>query len=212
MVTQSELRIFNSLSGKKERFTPIEPGKVRMYVCGMTVYDYCHVGHARVMVVFDVVARYLRAQGFDVTYVRNITDIDDKIIRRAKEQNETIAELTERFIRYMNEDTTALGVLRPDLEPRATRHIPQIIAMIGRLQENGYAYQADNGDVYFDVSRFASYGLLSGKQREELRSGARVEIDEAKQDPLDFVLWKSATRGEPSWGSPWGTGRPGWHI
>ncbi|MGH8594506.1 MAG: cysteine--tRNA ligase [Gammaproteobacteria bacterium] len=212
MVTQSELRIFNSLSGKKEIFRPIEPGKVRMYVCGITVYDYCHLGHARMMVVFDVVARYLRTQGFDVTYVRNITDIDDKIIRRAKEQKETIAELTERFIRYMNEDMAALGVLRPDLEPRATQHIPQIIAMIGRLQENGYAYQADNGDVYFDVSRFASYGLLSGKQREELRSGARVEIDEAKQDPLDFVLWKSAKRGEPSWGSPWGTGRPGWHI
>ncbi len=212
MVSQSELRIFNSLSGKKELFRPIEPGKVRMYVCGMTVYDYCHVGHARVMVVFDVVARYLRDKGFDVTYVRNITDIDDKIIRRAEEQKETIAELTERFIRYMNEDTAALGILRPDLEPRATQHIPETIAMIGRLQKNGYAYQANNGDVYFDVSRFASYGLLSGKQREELRAGARVEIDAAKRDPLDFVLWKSAKPGEPSWGSPWGSGRPGWHI
>ncbi len=212
MVSQSELRIFNSLSGKKELFRPIEPGKVRMYVCGITVYDYCHLGHARMMVVFDVVARYLRSQGFDVTYVRNITDIDDKIIRRAKEQKVTIAELTERFIRYMNEDMAALDVLHPDLEPRATQHIPEIIAIIGRLQQNGYAYQADNGDVYFDVSRFASYGLLSGKQREELRAGARVEIDEAKHDPLDFVLWKSGKRGEPSWGSPWGTGRPGWHI
>ncbi|MGH8643727.1 MAG: cysteine--tRNA ligase [Gammaproteobacteria bacterium] len=212
MVSQSELRIFNSLSGKKELFRPIEPGKVRMYVCGMTVYDYCHLGHARVMVVFDVVARYLRAQGFDVTYARNITDIDDKIIRRAAEQKEPIADLTERFIRYMNEDTAALGVMRPDLEPRATQHIPHIIAMIGRLQANGYAYQADNGDVYFAVGRFAFYGRLSGKQREELRAGARVEIDEAKQDPLDFVLWKSAKPGEPSWGSPWGSGRPGWHI
>ena len=206
------LKIHNSLTRQKEIFTPRVPGKVGMYVCGMTVYDYCHVGHARVMVVFDVVARYLRASGYDVTYVRNITDIDDKIIKRASENNEPKGALTERFIQAMHEDSAALGVLPPDHEPRATTSIDEIIAMIGRLVERGYAYQAKNGDVYYDVSRFENYGALSGKRMEDLRAGERVAVDEAKHDPLDFVLWKSAKPDEPSWPSPWGAGRPGWHI
>ena len=183
-----------------------------MYVCGMTVYDYCHMGHARVMVVFDMVARYLRHRGYQVTYVRNITDIDDKIIKRASENGETIDKLTERFIQAMHEDSAALGVLPPDLEPRATGHIDQIIQMIGLLLQNKLAYVADNRDVFFDVSSFPGYGKLSGKNIDELRAGARVEIQEAKDDPLDFVLWKAAKPGEPSWPSPWGPGRPGWHI
>ncbi|MEJ2761023.1 MAG: class I tRNA ligase family protein, partial [Gammaproteobacteria bacterium] len=176
------------------------------------VYDYCHLGHARVMVVFDMVTRYLRARGFDVTYVRNITDVDDKIIARAAESGETIQSLTRRFIEAMNEDADALGVPRPDQEPRATEHIDDIVAMIRKLLDNGYAYVADNGDVFYDVSRFGDYGRLSGKKIEELRAGARVEVSEAKEDPLDFVLWKAAKEGEPSWDSPWGPGRPGWHI
>jgi len=206
------LKIYNTLTGIKEPVQPIEPGRVRIYVCGMTVYDYCHLGHARVMVVFDMVTRYLRARGFDVTYVRNITDIDDKIIARAAENGETIQSLTRRFIEAMNEDAEALGVLRPDEEPRATEHIDDIIAMIRKLLDNGYAYVADNGDVFYDVSRFVDYGRLSGKKVDELRAGARVEVSEAKDDPLDFVLWKAAKEGEPSWDSPWGAGRPGWHI
>lgn len=211
------LEIYNTLTRKKEPLKTIEPGKVRMYVCGMTVYDYCHVGHARVMVVFDVVVRYLRASGYDVTYVRNITDIDDKIITRASENGETITDLTERFIGYMNEDSDALGVKRPDLEPKATEHISEIIAMIETLIEKGKAYAAPtpdgkNGDVYFDVSSFSEYGKLSGKNIDDLRVGERVAVDEAKDDPLDFVLWKAAKTGEPSWDSPWGPGRPGWHI
>ncbi|MEW6354275.1 MAG: cysteine--tRNA ligase [Pseudomonadota bacterium] len=206
------LYIHNSLTKTKELFTPIEPGKVRLYVCGMTVYDYCHLGHARVLVVFDTVVRHLRSLGYQVTYVRNITDIDDKIIRRAQENNETINALTERFIHAMHEDADRLRVLRPDAEPRATRHIGEILNMIRALMEKGYAYQAPNGDVYYDVSRFARYGALSGKHLEDLRAGSRVEIDEAKDDPLDFVLWKAAKPGEPSWESPWGPGRPGWHI
>lgn len=206
------LKIHNSLTKQKEPFTPRVPGKVGMYVCGMTVYDYCHVGHARVMVVFDVVARYLRASGYDMTYVRNITDIDDKIIKRAAENGETMAALTERFIKAMHEDSAALGVLPPDHEPRATTSIDAIIDMIRRLVERGYAYHAKNGDVYYDVSRFENYGALSGKRVEDLRVGERVAVDEAKDDPLDFVLWKSAKPGEPSWPSPWGAGRPGWHI
>lgn len=209
---ESELKIYNTITRQKERFEPIEPGRVRMYVCGMTVYDYCHLGHARVMVFFDVVARYLRSRGYDVTYVRNITDIDDKIINRANESGEAIHELTERFIDYMHEDATALGVLQPDIEPRATGHIGQIIVMIQTLVDNGHAYQADNGDVYYDVSNFVGYGKLSGKRVDELRAGARVEIDKSKEDPLDFVLWKAAKPNEPSWDSPWGPGRPGWHI
>jgi len=206
------LRIFDTEAREKREFIPIEPGKVRMYVCGMTVYDYCHVGHARVMVVFDMVVRYLRHRGFDVTYVRNITDIDDKIIARANEKGEDIFRLTQRFIDAMHEDADALGCLRPDHEPRATGAIDDMLKMIGTLIEKGHAYRADNGDVYFDVSSFEEYGRLSGRQPEDLRAGARVEIGEAKDDPLDFVLWKAAKPGEPSWDSPWGPGRPGWHI
>ncbi len=206
------LEIYNTLSGKKEPLKTIEPGKVSLYVCGMTVYDYCHVGHARVMVVFDVAVRYLRASDYDVTYVRNITDIDDKIITRANENGESITELTERFIDYMNEDSDALGVIRPDQEPKATEYIDQIIAMIETLIKKGKAYAAANGDVYYDVSSFEGYGKLSGKNVEDLRSGERVAIDEAKDDPLDFVLWKAVKPEEPSWDSPWGAGRPGWHI
>lgn len=206
------LKIYNTLTGGKEVFEPIEAGKIRIYVCGITVYDYCHLGHARMMVVFDMVTRYLRSRAYEVTYVRNITDIDDKIINRANENGETIQMLTERFISAMNDDMDALGVLRPDQEPRATMHIEQITAMISRLIDNKYAYIADNGDVYYDVSAFPEYGKLSGKKTDELRAGARVEVQEAKDDPLDFVLWKAAKPDEPSWQSPWGAGRPGWHI
>jgi cysteinyl-tRNA synthetase len=206
------LKIFNSLTGSKDVFRPIEAGKVRMYVCGMTVYDYCHLGHARVMVVFDVVARYLRESGYEVTYVRNITDVDDKIIQRANENHEEIQALTDRFIQIMNEDAAALGVLPPDIEPRATSSMASIVEMIEKLMDKGYAYQGENGDVYYDVSRFGSYGRLSGKQLDELQAGARVAVDDAKGDPLDFVLWKTVKPDEPSWPSPWGPGRPGWHI
>lgn len=206
------LTIYNTLTKQKVPFTPIEHGKVRLYVCGMTVYDYCHVGHARVMVVFDMLVRYLRFLGYQVTYVRNITDIDDKIIQRAQENGEDIHQLTARFIQAMYEDMDALGVLRPNQEPRATEFIPQIIEMVQRLLEKGYAYVTPQGDVCYAVKRFIGYGKLSGKQIEELRAGERVEINESKQDPLDFVLWKIAKPGEPSWESPWGAGRPGWHI
>lgn len=206
------LKIFNSLTGKKEEFVPIEPGRIRMYVCGITVYDYCHLGHARMLLVFDMVVRYLRFSGFDVTYVRNITDIDDKIIKRAAENGEPVDALTARFIDAMNEDCAALLMLPPDHEPRATGHIDAIVEMIGALVDNGYAYQGSNGDVYYDVSSFDAYGQLSGKRLEDLRAGERVDVDEAKDDPLDFVLWKSAKPGEPTWDSPWGPGRPGWHI
>ncbi|MGD2057071.1 MAG: cysteine--tRNA ligase [Gammaproteobacteria bacterium] len=206
------IKIHNSLSGRKEVLVPIEEGKVRMYVCGMTVYDYCHLGHARVMVVFDIVARYLRHIGYQVTYVRNITDIDDKIIQRASENREDFRDLTTRFIDIMHEDAAALGILEPDAEPRATTSMDQIVTMIKALVDQGYAYQGANGDVYYDVSRFEHYGRLSGKKLEELRAGERVAVDEAKHDPLDFVLWKAAKPGEPSWDSPWGAGRPGWHI
>ena len=208
----SMLKIYNSLTNQKDTFTPIEAGKVRMYVCGMTVYDYCHLGHARVMVVFDVVVRYLRARGFEVTYVRNITDVDDKIIQRAHENGEDIHALTERFIKIMNEDAAALGVQPPDIEPRATSSMEAIIDMIKVLVDNGHAYQGANGDVYYDVSGFRNYGALSGKNLEDLQAGSRVAVDESKDDPLDFVLWKVAKPGEPSWPSPWGDGRPGWHI
>ncbi len=206
------LKIYNSLTRTKEEFKPIVPGKVSIYVCGITVYDFCHVGHARFMLVFDTVVRYLRSQGYEVKYVRNITDIDDKIIKRAHENGEDIKTLTARYIEAMNEDTDALGMLRPDHEPRATDHIEQIIIMIGQLVEKNYAYAADNGDVYFAVNNYADYGQLSGKKIEELRSGERVAVDVAKRDPLDFVLWKASKPGEPSWDSPWGPGRPGWHI
>lgn len=206
------LTIFNTLTRNKELFHPLEPGKVRMYVCGMTVYDYCHLGHARVLVVFDMVVRYLRESGYSVTYVRNVTDIDDKIIRRAQELGESIETLTERFITAMHEDEAALGVTPPDHEPRATRSIGDMLAMIQTLIHKGHAYVGSNGDVFYAVSSFASYGQLSGKQIDDLRAGERVDVDEAKRDPLDFVLWKSAKPGEPSWESPWGNGRPGWHI
>jgi cysteinyl-tRNA synthetase len=206
------LQIYNSLTRRKEPFQPIEPGQVRMYVCGMTVYDYCHIGHARVMVVFDVVARYLRHRGYAVTYVRNITDIDDKIIKRAAERGESIEQLTEFFIRAMHEDAAVLGVLPPDQEPRATTSVGEIVAMIETLMRKDYAYRGDNGDIYYRVGRFAGYGRLSGKRLEDLRAGERVEVNEAKEDPLDFVLWKAAKTGEPQWSSPWGPGRPGWHI
>jgi cysteinyl-tRNA synthetase len=206
------LQIFNSLTRQKEEFRPIEPGKVRMYVCGMTVYDHCHIGHARVMVVFDVVVRWLRAKGFDVTYVRNITDIDDKIIRRAEESSQDFRDLTARFINAMNQDLAALDILPPTHEPRATAAMADMIAMIQTLLAKGYAYVGASGDVYYDVSCFDRYGQLANKKLEDLRAGARVEVEEAKDDPLDFVLWKAAKPGEPSWPSPWGAGRPGWHI
>ena len=206
------LNIYNDLNRKKEPFVPLEPGRINMYVCGMTVYDLCHLGHARVLVVFDIVARYLRWAGYDLTYVRNITDIDDKIINRANERGEPFQALTERFITAMHEDAEALGVLPPDLEPRATEHLPEIIDMIARLIEREHAYVAENGDVYYDVNSFEGYGKLSGKSLEDLQAGARVEPGEVKQNPLDFALWKAAKPDEPSWPSPWGDGRPGWHI
>jgi len=206
------MKIYNSLTNSKQEFNTIEPNKLRMYVCGMTVYDLCHLGHARVLVVFDMVTRYFRHRGYEVTYVRNITDIDDKIINRANENGETIQQLTERFIQAMHEDAEALGVLPPDEEPRATTSMDDIIKMVQTLEQKGYAYRADNGDVYYDVSKFLSYGQLSGKKVDELRAGERVAVDEYKDDPLDFVLWKAAKADEPSWDSPWGPGRPGWHI
>jgi len=206
------LRLYNTLARSKQDFAPIEPGRVRMYVCGMTVYDYCHIGHARVMVVFDVVQRWLRASGFDVTYVRNITDIDDKIIKRAVERGVSIKALTEEFIGYMHEDERALGVQPPDHEPRATEFVPQMLELIGALEAKGLAYRAPSGDVNFAVRRFPGYGKLSGKSLDELRAGERVEVDQDKQDPLDFALWKRAKAGEPTWPSSYGGGRPGWHI
>ncbi|MDP3125867.1 MAG: cysteine--tRNA ligase [Thiobacillus sp.] len=206
------LHIHNSLTRVKEAFVPLTPGKVRMYVCGMTVYDLCHLGHARVFVVFDMATRWLRASGYDVEYVRNITDIDDKIIKRAAENSEAPAALTERFIHEMHQDERALGVLPPDHEPRATAYVAQMLALIGQLIDKGLAYPAPNGDVYYSVRAFPAYGRLSGKSLDELRAGERVEIDAAKRDPLDFVLWKAAKAGEPAWESPWGAGRPGWHI
>jgi cysteinyl-tRNA synthetase len=206
------LKIYNSLTRKKETFTPIEPGKVGMYVCGMTVYDLCHLGHARVLVVFDVITRYMRYSNFDVIYIRNITDIDDKIIARANENSEDIGELTERFIQAMHDDAAALKVLPPNDEPRATASMSDIIRMIQTLVDNGNAYAANNGDVYYNVSSIENYGQLSGKKLEDLRAGERVAIDDNKNDPLDFVLWKAAKPDEPSWESPWGKGRPGWHI
>ncbi|MDX1915192.1 MAG: cysteine--tRNA ligase [Methylophilus sp.] len=206
------LKIYNSLTREKQTFTPIEPNKVHMYVCGMTVYDFCHLGHARVMVVFDMVSRWFRASGYDVTYVRNITDIDDKIIKRANENNETIHQLTQRFIDAMDDDSAKLGMIRPDIEPRATAHIDGMIQMISTLIEKGHAYQAANGDVFYKVRSFNDYGKLSGKSLDDLRAGERVEVDTFKQDPMDFVLWKSVKPNEPNWDSPWGKGRPGWHI
>ena len=206
------LKIYNTLAREKQQFIPIVPGQVRMYVCGITVYDYCHVGHARFMVVFDVVRRWLRASGYQVTYVRNITDIDDKIIKRAQENGEPIDALTRRFIVAMNEDAAALGNEKPDFEPRATEYVNRMQDMIALLEKRELAYRASNGDVNYAVRRFPDYGKLSGKSLDELRAGERVDVGAAKHDPLDFVLWKSAKEGEPHWKSPWGEGRPGWHI
>ena len=206
------LKIYNTLTRKKEIFKPRIEGKVGMYVCGMTVYDYCHIGHARVMVVFDTVARYIRDSGYELTYVRNITDIDDKIIHRANENGEDFNLLTARFIEAMHEDERALGVLPPDIEPKATQSIDDIVAMIETLIINGLAYVGGNGDVFYAVAKFKNYGRLSGKNLEDLQAGERVDVDLAKRNPLDFVLWKMAKPEEPSWESPWGAGRPGWHI
>jgi len=209
------LRIHNTLSRQLDPFTPLEPGRVRMYVCGMTVYDVCHLGHARSMVAFDVVQRWLKASGYQVTYVRNVTDIDDKIIRRALENKETIAALTDRMVALLHRDADALGVQRPDHEPRATRYVPQMLALIERLEQRGLAYRASNQDVNFAVRKFDGYGKLSGKSLDALRAGERVAVDDGKLDPLDFVLWKSAKPSEPDdakWPSNFGPGRPGWHI
>ena len=206
------LKIYNTLTRNKQEFAPLVANQARIYVCGMTVYDYCHLGHARVMVVFDMVTRWLRALGFDVTYVRNITDIDDKIIKRAAENGEPIESLTARFIDAMNEDAAALGVIKPDFEPRATEYIEQMQEIISVLERKGLAYVAADGDVNYSVRDFPGYGKLSGKTLEDLRAGERVEIGQSKRDPLDFVLWKRAKAGEPAWPSAWGEGRPGWHI
>ena len=209
------LRIYNTLSRALEAFVPLQSGHVRMYVCGMTVYDLCHLGHARSMVAFDVVQRWLRASGYQVTYVRNITDIDDKIIQRAVQNGETVRSLTDRMIAALHEDADALGIERPTHEPRATDYVPQMLSMIGRLQDKGLAYQAPGGDMLFAVRQFAGYGKLSGKSLDELNAGERVAVQDGKRDPLDFVLWKSAKAEEPAevkWNSPFGAGRPGWHI
>jgi len=206
------LAIHNSLTGRKTEFKPLKPGEVRMYVCGITVYDYIHIGHARMLTVFDLVQRYLRSRGLKVTYVRNITDIDDKIIQRAAEGHEDWTALARRFTAAMHEDCALLGLEPPDIEPRATEYIPEIIAMTRTLIDKGYAYRAANGDVMYSVRKFPNYGALSGRNIDESRAGARVQVDEFKHDPLDFVVWKHAKPGEPSWPSPWGPGRPGWHI
>jgi cysteinyl-tRNA synthetase len=211
----SNLKIYNTLAREKQTFIPMEAGKVRMYVCGMTIYDYCHIGHARMMMAFDVVYRWLKVSGYDVNYVRNITDIDDKIIRRAVENGETISQLTSRFTRYMDEDTGALGILQPDHVPRATEYVPQMLSLIDKLEQRGLAYQGEDGDVNYAVRNFPNYGRLSGKSLDDLRAGERVDVNTGKRDPLDFVLWKSAKASEPAeakWESKWGSGRPGWHI
>lgn len=206
------IRIYNTLTQTKEEFKPLEKGKVRIYVCGITTYDYCHLGHARMLVAFDMVVRYLRTRGYEVTYVRNITDIDDKILARAKANDEAFADLTERFIVAMHEDERALSVLPPDQEPRATQYIEQIAAMIKKLIAADFAYRADNGDVYFSVMQFPGYGKLSKKKMDELLDGARIEVGELKRDPRDFALWKASADDGVGWDSPWGYGRPGWHI
>ena len=206
------LQLHNTLSNSKVPFTPIDEGKIRLYVCGMTVYDYCHIGHARVMVSFDVITRYLRHAGYQVEYVRNITDVDDKIIKRAEENGESCEQLTQRFIDAMHEDELALNVLPPDQEPRATGHIQAIRDMVQTLIEKKYAYAASNGDVYYRVEKFDGYGKLTNRKLEDMRAGARVDINDVKENPFDFVLWKAAKKDEVSWPSPWGEGRPGWHI
>lgn len=206
------LKIYNTLSKQKEIFKPIQPGKIDLYVCGMTTYDYCHIGHGRLYLVFDVVIRYLRSIGFTVRYIRNITDIDDKIITRAQERNIPFTELTAEFIQAMNEDFQHLNLISPTVEPRATDYIQQMIEMIQTLVKKGYAYIGETGDVYYNIEKFESYGCLSHRDMEDLKAGSRVEINDAKQHPFDFVLWKMAKPAEPSWDSPWGKGRPGWHI
>ncbi len=206
------LKLFNTLTGKKEVFKPIEEGKVKMYVCGITVYDYCHIGHARAMISFDVITRFLRHIGYDLTFVRNITDVDDKIIKRAEENGEAPSALTERMIAAMHEDELALGNKLPDQEPKATEFMQQIIDMIQVLVDKGFAYQGESGDVYYRASKFEDYGKLNNRKLEEMLAGARIEVEAAKEHPADFVLWKPAKAGEVSWESPWGNGRPGWHI
>lgn len=206
------LQIFNTLSRQKEEFKPIHAGKIGMYVCGITIYDLCHIGHGRTFVAFDAISRYLRYLGYDLNYVRNVTDIDDKIIKRAAENNESVEELTTRMLAEMHKDFDALNILRPDSEPRATRHIGEIITLTESLIERGHAYVADNGDVMFEVKTDPNYGLLSRQDLEQLQAGARVEVADVKRNPMDFVLWKMSKEGEPSWESPWGLGRPGWHI
>ncbi|MFH0256529.1 cysteine--tRNA ligase [Vibrio rumoiensis] len=206
------LKIYNTLTRQKEEFKPIHAGKIGMYVCGVTIYDLCHIGHGRTFVSFDVVSRYLRFLGYDLTFVRNITDIDDKIIKRAAENNESCESLTERLIQDMYADFDALNIKRPDVEPRATHYIQEIIELVERLIERGFAYVADNGDVMFEVKKFEQYGKLSGQDLEQLQAGARVDVESAKRSPMDFVVWKMSKPGEPTWESPWGPGRPGWHI
>jgi len=206
------LQIYNNLTRQKEVFKPLQPGKVSMYVCGVTVYDYCHIGHGRTFIGFDVITRYLRYRGYDLTFIRNITDIDDKIIQRANQLKQPFTEVTTKFIDAMHQDFDALGMARPDSEPRATDHISEIIVMIEALIAKGFAYAAENGDVYYDVSKFSDYGKLSGQDVEQLRSGSRIAVLEDKHDSVDFALWKSSKENEPSWPSPWGDGRPGWHI
>ena len=206
------LQIYNTLTNRKQSFVPLQANSIRMYVCGITVYDFCHIGHARVMVAFDVISRYLRSQGWSLEYVRNITDVDDKIIKRANENNESVEELTARMIEAMHQDEGRLGVLRPDQEPKATDHIQGIIDMVQTLIDKDFAYVAGNGDVYYRVAKFAEYGKLTNRNPEELLAGARVEVGEVKEDPRDFALWKAAKSDEVSWPAPWGDGRPGWHI
>lgn len=206
------LQIYNTLTQKKEPFEPLVAGKVGMYVCGITVYDFCHMGHARTYLSFDLMVRFLRYKGYDVNYVRNITDVDDKIIKRANERGQDLQQFTNNTIAEMHKDFDSIGLLPVDIEPRVTTHIPEIISVIERLVDKGYAYQADNGDVMFEVGTYEDYGKLSKQDLEQLNVGNRVEVDTSKRDPLDFVLWKMAKEGEPGWGSPWGTGRPGWHI
>ena len=206
------LKIYNTLTRTKEEFKPIVEGKVGMYVCGVTIYDYCHIGHGRTFVAFDTVARYLRFSGYGLNFIRNITDVDDKIIKRANENNETCDQLTERFTKAMHADFDALNMIRPDIEPRVTDHMPEVIEMVEALIAKDHAYVSDSGDVLFSVSSFPEYGQLSGQNLEMLQAGSRVEVEDSKHDPLDFVLWKMAKPGEPAWSSPWGEGRPGWHI
>ncbi|MCL1059836.1 cysteine--tRNA ligase [Shewanella gelidimarina] len=206
------LKLYNTLTRQKEQFVPIQPGKIGMYVCGVTIYDLCHIGHGRTFVSFDMIVRYLRYSGYDVNFQRNITDVDDKIIKRANENNESCDSLTERLIAEMHRDFDSLNMARPDFEPRATLHMPEIITMVEKLIAREHAYIASNGDVLFSVSSFPEYGRLSGQNLDQLQAGARVEIEDAKRDPMDFVLWKMSKPGEPTWDSPWGPGRPGWHI